>query len=310
MKAHRCGEPLTTGYRVFRSVRFVRAAAAFAMCAAIAQFAAATERKPPCDISPDSYAVVRSNLEYHDVSGSFAQSFYFDVREIVRGYLANESTAWCFFDSGLEAGAAGHNENTLLDLHCTVERFSNKVILTVRIMGSDTQKSLLSFETSAFFFQPAAALADFAEAFPRQFAGQVVRQYSYRLPPEGFHLPRCVGVFGGEMLLGNVNYTPRDLEEDLRRTEDVPPSVTRSVQGLKIRRGIERTAASAGDLAALVGLVGIVMIKEKPDTEREQRAVLITFAAGSLLLAITAIESAVFKPRRLVAKLNDWRPSE
>jgi hypothetical protein len=300
-----CGKP------ILRFVRFNRTAAAFALCAAVGQFAAATEPKTPCEISPDSYAVVRSNLEYHDVSGSFAGSFYHDVREIVRGYLAHESTERCFFDSGLEAGAAGHNENTLLDLQCRVERVSNKVVLSVRIIGSDTQQSLLSFDTSAFFFQPASALADFAEAFPQQFAGRVVRQYSYSLPPEGFHLPQCVGVYGSEMLLGNVSYyTPEDLEEDLRRTGNVPPRLICSVQCLKFRRGLEWAAAFAGNLAALAGGIGFLAISENPHMEQEQLALGITFAAGVSLWAFTAIESAVFKPRRLVTKLNDWRPSE
>ena len=287
-------------------------AVAFALWAAAGQLPVGSEEKSPCVIPAGCYAVVQSTLAYQDVSDSFAQSFYNDVRQIVRGYLADFYTEYCFYDSGLEAGAAGHDKNTLLDLQCRVERVSNKVILKVRIAGSDTQESLLSFETSASFFQPAAALASFAEAFPDLFAGRVVRRCSYTLPPEGFYLPR--GELNLGLSLGNVRYTLEDLEKDLGATENAPPRLMRSARCLRIRRGIERAAIGLGALAVLLTAIPIAIIakgsEDSSALSQAPPAVWITMGAGTSVCALTLLEMGLFPPRRLVRKLNDWRPSE
>jgi hypothetical protein len=288
-------------------IRRVRPVVALALFAVAGQFRAESEKKPPCDIPPDSYAVLQSTLEYQDMSASYAESIYNDVRRVVRGYLADYYTEQCFYDSGLEVDAANHNRNTLLDLQCKVKRVSNKVILSVRIARHDTQESLLLFETSALFFQPAAALASFAAAFPELFAGRVVRHYSYAMPPQGFYLPRGALYIG--MNLGNVSYIPEDLEKDLMGTENVPPGLIRSLRCFRIRRDIASTVGGLGAVTVLVTLLPLTiigMLAEKDPDITVPPAIWITIGAGSLMCAIPFLESAIFRPRKLMATLNDW----
>ena len=113
--------------------------------------------EPECNITANSYAVMQSHLEYTDVSTTYARSIYNDVRDIVWGYLADPDISWfCFFEPYYEK--AGR----LLDLVCEVKRTSYDVLLSVRIYHYDTQEPLLLFETTAPFFQPAAAVASLA----------------------------------------------------------------------------------------------------------------------------------------------------
>jgi hypothetical protein len=104
-----------------------------------------------------------------------------------------------------------HVQNTVLDLLCEVMRDSFNVLLSVRIDVFETKENLLSFETSAPFCQPTAALHCLADSIPKAFAGQVVREYSYPLLPQGF-LPHGGAVSLGGLIDYNV-WSLVDLEQ-------------------------------------------------------------------------------------------------
>jgi hypothetical protein len=268
------------------------------------------EHAPPtCKAGPDSYLVVRSTFDYFGVSASYAGSVYYGVRRIVSGYLAESPDGMCFFiDGWVRLDSPAHDSNKNLSLDCALRRLSNTVFLSVRIVQTITEDVLLSFETSAPFFSPASAMAEFAEAFPVLFSGQVVRQYQAASPPtQGFWVDD-----GGALCLENVTYTVPDLMEDLRTTQDLPPSVMTSVTTSLSHMRVKRTIDSVLMVVFGGGGLGIgaasLWLMTQPNTEVKPAAWFI--AGGGILVGVLALVDAIHAPRPVAAALNDWQAGQ
>ncbi len=285
---------------------------AFAAALVVLAGASHAEEAPPCNIRFDGYVVVESNLTYSDVSSSYANAIYSDVRGIVAGHLSEWSSDWCFFregsrDPGLEASV--HARNELLELSCEVGRVSGKAFLSVRIVGRGTGDVLLSFQTSMPFFKPWLAVAELAEGFPRIFAGRVVgRDVAVSTPAEGFRS------HDGDLYLGDIRYSKvLDFQEDLRRTEGVPRAVGQSARRYTFRRGLDLTAFGVGGIALLT-LEILAMLSIHPEGEPpviEVTPAVWAITGGCTLLGIAgAIDYFAGPPPRLIDALNTWQSSQ
>ncbi len=194
-----------------------------------------------------TYVVVDSTLVYRDVSESYAKHVYYDILAVVRNYLADDSTEYFFYSSDNPFGNDGSNKirfyrgdngidisaiatHTLLDLNCDISRHINDLVLMVTINDYRTEETYLSVDITVPFFRPEAAVAYFANTFPKRFSGRLVRHYSYLGPKKGFHLS------GGDLILGNVLYEQNlflrypDFNYDLARTEDLPAEIRKDFE--------------------------------------------------------------------------------
>ena len=280
---------------------------------AAGQLSFATSYKEPCNLSVDSYLVLHSNLEYSDVSASYATSIYNSVRTILSGFLASGED-YCFFhDQGETVDLTDHVPNALLSLHCQVKRVSSKVFLTVRLDVYETNENLLSFETSEPFFQPTDALHDFAASFPKAFAGQVVRDYSFPVVPQGFHfadyLPRDI------VLAGNIKWNIADLENDLNMTEGVPTNVLESINAYRTRENIEWTVSVLGALTALGTAAAIMVVGGGIDSDNNfanpvPDGLWIACGAGFLTSILALVAEVIFPPNEILMNLNRWHTAE
>ena len=274
--------------------------------------AGAEKRGPPCVLPADSYLVLESKLEYFDVSGSYARSIYEDVRQIVGGYLA-ASPDCPFYADEKSADLAGHDRSTLLNLFCEVRRIASEVRLSVRIIENDSWKVRLSLAATVPFLEPTALLSSFANDFEGAFDGKVARSSVYAPPAPGFQLGG--GVMYPGLFLGNVGYgSMTDLRRDLQSAGGVPEEVRRAISIFEIRRTLESTVIVTAALVGLVCLVPIAFVaeymKENPGSSVELPPALYITAGVSILVTLTGvIEMAVFPPRGLIVKLNDWAAS-
>ena len=145
-------------------------------------------------------------------------------------------------------------------------------------------------------------VAAFAAAFPEEFAGQVVRQYSYALPPQEFW-----GSWGSSLFLGNMHYPLADLKRDLARMESVSPEVIQSVRRYRTRTIIFGVASAAGSATAIVAMfIGANMEGRDVLDEETNRQLLITFGTGGLVGIAALIPILLPPPRKLITTLNDW----
>jgi hypothetical protein len=259
------------------------------------------EKVPICDMTEDSYSVAQMSLESVDVSDWYAEAIYNDVREIIQGYLADDPTDSCFYYYPNLDDASGYIGRPL-DFRCEVKRVSDDVLLSVRIYRYDTQEALISFETTAPFFQPAVAVASFAAAFPEEFTGQVVHQYSYTLPQKGFR-----GSWLGGLYLGDMYYPPAVFKQDLENTEEVPPEIIQSLRCYQTRNIIFGTVSLAGHATWVTAMI-IGLSKQSRDVldEETNRQLIIAFSIGALVGITASIPILLPPPRRLIANLNNW----
>lgn len=302
-----CGVPARRNWRK-ALVHCVGPLVAVAFLAA-GQFSfAELEELDRCHWSADSYLVLRSDLEYTDVSDSYATSINDVVRQILRGFLASSyrGNRPCLFledGAGQKLDLADHVQDKLLNVHCKVTRVSSKVLLVVRIDAHESMENLLSFETSAPFFEPNVALQHFAVSFPRAFAGQVVREYSYTALEQRFDFTS--GVSFNIALAGNIVWNIGDLENDLNMTEGVPANVMQSVGRFRTRQTIENTAQRIGALTFLGTAVAILILWDGLDSP-ELMGLSIACGAGLLTAVVVPIEQEILRPTELLATLNRW----
>lgn len=199
-----------------------------------------------------------------------------------------------------------------------MKRVSFKVLLLVRINVYETHENLLSFETQAPFFQPNNALYDFSGSFPNAFAGRVVRNYSYPLSPNKFHL----GFINSELyFVGNSIWEISDLEKDLQRTEGVPEDVLQSVDHYRIIKNtwenVGMTTTSIGALTwigtgiAILILGGLESGPEGPSIANPENVPTSLCIANVSGLFMSMLIGPVMMgipspPKKLVETLNNW----
>ncbi len=133
-------------------------------------------------------------------------------------------------------------------------------------------------------------MASFAAAFPDMFAGQVVGQYSYKVPPQGFYRR-----LGSSVRLGNARYSFESgaLEYDLKRTEGVPTIVMQSVRRYQERRTAEGwVAVGAGGIAFVMMLV-IPLFLIGPEDEYAPPAAVAVLGGSVLVFAVVALDTCL-----------------
>jgi hypothetical protein len=276
---------------------------------AAGQFLHATDLKKPCAISADNYLVIESNLEYVNVSRSYAESIYSGVRDILTGFLSYGEDYCLFHDSGQKEDLTDHVKNRLLDLHCEVKRVSGNVLLLVQIDVYETHENLLSFESTAPFFRPSSALYDFPEAFQRAFSGRVVRNYVYPFSPDEFHL----GFDDSELyFMKNSIWDIADLEKDLQLTDGVPADVLQSVHSYRVTKntwqGIGMATTLVGALTYLGTTVPILILDGFNDPDRVPTGVWAANVAGLFIMALIGpmVLEVPSPSKKLIQILNGW----
>ena len=210
----------------------------------------ASEPMPPApSCSEDCYFIKSSSLYPKNVSQTYADSIFREVKTILYEYLGKGKMDSIYF---LYPEYVPKLMGTLLILSCTVGRRGDFVDLLVTIEDDSTHEEYFNFHTTSCFFTPNELLRAFSSSFAEGFKLQILNDYHYVAKNEGY----VVSKSPPGIMLDLVSYPEGDLivdlgdlVDDLRNTDKVPKSFLDGISSYSSRKSFENVAGFISGIA-------------------------------------------------------------
>jgi len=282
-------------------------------------FSASGEEKGYC--SGYCYVFPVCNLQAENVSGSYANSLFASVQDIIYQYLgAGQMDPSFMFGKGYAQDIVRDNpESRALELDCFLVRKEEASLLSIVIRDNKTSEVYLDVQYSSSFFDPNEMLRDFASSFPLEFKLPIPNTYEYRPKNEGFL------AFNYGIMLDSVYYplsfcgpANGDLLHDLRLQEDLPAEISAEIRRSALRYKIETYSCLGFGgiwLASFIAAFAVASADEdfnNGETLQEMwskpawRAVISAYVVSTVGGLGTGFAAMFDRPQGAVRMLNEW----
>jgi hypothetical protein len=238
---------------------------------------------PPVCTASCPFLAEPSSLDSRNVSKAYAESILCEVKSVFCQNLIPP-------------------QDSLLDLFCSIERNGDSVTLEVNIRKSSANESYIAFSSTTCFFTPSELIRPLASSFGTAYRSDQKDEYSASDSPRG-------------IVLGPVSYPESrfdDLFYDLRKTKDLPKSVSSGIDSYKAMMSLDNLVAFVAGLAIVWGTGKLVAAFTIP-AGRDRNQLLVE--SGATLGACCGVV-AFFRllnadnVRRIQGKLQEWNPQE
>ncbi len=267
----------------------------------------------------DCYIFPSGNLQYENVSDSYANSIYGRVQDIIYGYLgAGRIDRLFMFNNAYTRDIISNNPlNKALKLECSLAQKNGITALSIIIQDNNSSEVYLNAHYTSSFFEPNEMLREFASSFPKQFKLPIINEYQHQQANEGF-LAKNSGImldsiYYPESLRGQMY---KDLIYDLKTQAEPPTEIFDKIDNYAIRKRIENYSCLGFGAIWLSSLIAAAAMGSAAESNGKtiQEAlrepafqVTISFLGIGTVGSLVSGFAAMFdRPKGAVRMLNNW----